>query len=134
MFRSRENMARIVNAHRIVGWRVEHQQRFTQIGDVLGKVLLRDVVKEGAANMKGSTGDRHFDLALLADIRHVLLEQPGDMRGIEGRRNGRDHARPRDAMRSSEDRGTAEAVSDQDRGRGERLAQMIGRRDQIVDI
>src|SRR5262249_21675967 len=31
--------------------RAEHQQRLTQIGDVLGKVLLRDVVKEGAANM-----------------------------------------------------------------------------------
>ena len=56
------------------------------------------------------------------------------MRRIEGR--GNRHHRPRlgDAMRGGEHRRAAEAMSDQDRWRGERAAQMVGGRDQIVDV
>ena len=52
-----------------------------------------------------------------------------------GRRIDRHHrARLGDAVRGGEHRGAAEAVADQDRRRGEFLAQMIGGGDQIVDV
>ena len=56
------------------------------------------------------------------------------MRRIERRADRHHGARLGDAVRGREHRGAAEAVADQDRRRGERLPQMIGGGDQIVDI
>ena len=56
------------------------------------------------------------------------------MRRIERRADRHHRARVGDAVRGGEHRGAAEAVTDQDRRRGEFLAQMIGGSDQVVDI
>ena len=97
-------------------------------------ILLGDVVEESAADAERPAGERDFDLALPRDVGDLVPEQPGDMRRI-GRRGDRHHgARLGDAVRGGEHRGAAEAVADQDRRRGEFLAQVIGGGDQIVDV
>ena len=98
------------------------------------QVLLVDVFQEAAADLERPPGKRHLDFVLVADLGDLLAEQPDDVRRIE-RRGDRHHgARFRDAVRGGEHRGAAEAVADQDRRRGECLAQMIGGGDQIVDV
>ena len=82
----------------------------------------------------GRPGERYFDFALRLDFGGAAAEQAGDMRGIERCVDRHYGARLGDAVRRREHGGAAEAVADQDRRRGQRLPQMIGGGDEIIDI
>ena len=98
------------------------------------EILLGNVVEQRAANAERPALQRDLNLALRCNLGGAVAKQADDVRRIE-RRADRDHrARLRDAMRGGEHRGAAQTMTDQNRGRGERLAQMVGRGDQIVDV
>ena len=71
---------------------------------------------------------------MLADVLDAILEQMGDMGGIGGRRDGHDRFGLRNLPGGGKDRGAAEAVADQDRGRPAGFTQMIGGADEIGDV
>ena len=98
------------------------------------EILLGDVVEQRAANTERPAVERDLDLALAGDLGDAVAEQTGDVRRIERRIDRYHGARLGDAVRGSEHRGAAETVTDQDRRRRQRLPQMIGGSDQIVDI
>ena len=129
-----KNLAGIVDADRVVGRRMKHQQRLVQVGDEGFEILLRDIVEQAAADAERPAGQRHLDLVLIVELGNAFAEQPDHMGRIERRRDRHHGARLGDAMRGGEHRGAAEAVADQDRRRHERRPQMIGGGDQIVDI
>ena len=134
MLGGEENAARVVDADRVVGRRMQHQQRLAQVGDARDQLLLGDVVEKLAPDAERPTRQHDLALALRADIRDLLLEQPGHVARIGWRRDGRDGSRLGDARRGGEHRGAAEAVADQQRGRALRAAQMIGGRHEIGDV
>ena len=98
------------------------------------KVLLGNVVEQRAANVDGAAGERHFDLAFLPDFSHLIPEQAGDMRRVEGRSDRHYGARHGDAMSGGKHCRTAETVPDQDGRRGKRVPQMIGSGHQVIHV
>ena len=104
----REDTAGIVDADRRIGRRMEDQQRLVKLGNTRGKILLGDVVEQGAADPEGSAGERYFDSALGFYFVDTLAEQAGNMGRIGWRGNGHDGTRFGDAMRSGEHRRAAE--------------------------
>ena len=134
MLRRQEDMTGVLNPDRIVGRRMEDKQRLAQAGDARFKVLVGDVIEERAADMELPAAERDLDFVLIAARGFPVGEQAGDVPGI-GRGIDRHHrARFGDAMGGGEHSGSAEAVADQNRGRGKSLAQMVGGGDQIVDV
>ena len=127
-------MAGVVDTDGVVGRRVKDQQRFVQAGDERGEILLGNVVEQRAANAERPALERHLNLALAGNLGGAVAKQADDMGGIERCADRHHGASLRNAVRGSKHRGTAETVTDQDRGRRERLPQMIGRGDQVVDI
>src|SRR4029077_3958458 len=109
---TKENVRGILDTDGVVCGRVEHQQRFVQIGEAILDALLRDVIKEFALDTEWAPGELHFDLALLADLVDVVLEQTDDVRGIARSSNSNNRAGVRDPVRSS----AAQAVADQNCG------------------
>ncbi len=105
-----------------------------QAGDVLHQFLLGDVVEEFALDPERAPRERDLDFALRADAVEMLAEQTGDVSGIGRRRDGHDSLGFRDPSGGGEDRGTAEAVADQDRRRRADLAQMIGGAHEVGDV
>ena len=134
MLRRQEDMTGVLDPDRIVGRRMEDKQRLAQAGDARFKVLVGDVIEEGAADMELPAAERDLDFVLIAARGFPVGEQAGDVSGI-GRGIDRHHrARFGDAMGGGEHSGSAEAVADQNRGRGKSLAQVVGGGDQIVDV
>ena len=110
------------------------QQRLVQLCDVRHQAVFGDVVEEFALDVERPAGELNLDLAVLADVLDAILEQMGDMDGIGGRGDGHDRLGIRNLPGGGEDRRTAEAVADQDRGRPAGFAQMIGGADEIGDV
>jgi hypothetical protein len=113
---------------------MEDQQRLAQIADVGRKILFGNVIEQPAADAKRPAGERHLDFALLPNLSHLIAEQACDMRRVEGRRNRHHRACLGNAMRGRQHRGTAEAMPDEDRWRGQRAPQMIGGGDEIIHV
>src|SRR5580700_2609694 len=89
MLRGGEDEACVLDAHYLVGRRVEDKQGLVQFADPLPQALLPDIVQEAAADSKRATGKRNFDLSGGADVCcSIVLEQPDDMRGIGSRIDG----------------------------------------------
>ncbi len=86
------------------------------------QAVLGDVVEEFALDAEGAAGKRNLDLALLADILDLVLEEVGDMGGIGRRGDGDDRFGIRNLVGGRENRGAAEAVADQDRSRRFRVS------------
>ena len=63
------------------------------------RLLLGDVVEEFALDAERPAGERDLDLALLADVLDVVLEQMRDVGGIGRRRDGDDRLRLRNLRR-----------------------------------
>ena len=117
MLGRREDMRGVLDADGLVGRRMEDQQRLAQLRDALGELLLGDVSQEFPADAERPPGERHLDLAVLADGVDLVPEQMRDMAGIAGRGDGHHRPRLRDRFRRGEHRGAAEAVADQQRRR-----------------
>ena len=113
---------------------MENQQRLAQAGDVLGEVLLRDVVDEFTADAEGAPGERDLDLAPFADRIDVLAEQPGHMAGIGGCCNRRYRACLRYLAGGRQHGGAAETMPDQQRGRPVRRAKVVRGGNEILDV
>ncbi len=129
-----ENAAGIVDADGLVGWRVKDEQCLAQSANALGEILPGDIGKQGTADAERSADQRHLDFAFALDLVDAVAEQAGDMCRIE-RRGDRHHcARLGNAVRGSEHRGTAKAVTDQNSGCADRRPQMIRGGHQIVDV
>ena len=129
-----ENIGGVVDPDGVVGRRMHDQQRLVQLGDMRHQIMLGDVVEEFALDMERPPGELHLDLALGADVLDPILEEMRDMRGIGGRGDGDDRLGVGNLPGGGEDRGAAEAVADQDRGRLPGFAQMIGGADEVGDI
>ena len=74
MLRRRENMARVIDADRIVGRRMEDQQRFAQIADMRRKFLFSNVIEQRAANAERPAGKGHFHFTFIFDLSHPIRE------------------------------------------------------------
>ena len=81
------------------------------------QIVLGDVVEEFALDVERPAGELDLDLALRADVLDAIPKQMRDMRGIGGRGDGDDGLGFGNFPGGGEDRRTAEAVADQDRGR-----------------
>ena len=81
------------------------------------QAMFGDVVEEFTLDVERPAGELNLHLAVLADVLDAILEQMGDMSGIGGGGDGDDRLRIRNLRGGGEDRRTAEAVPDQDRGR-----------------
>jgi hypothetical protein len=134
MLGGEENIRGIVDPDRVVGRRMHDQQRLVQLSNLRHQALLGDVVEELALDVERPPGKLNLHLALRADVLDAVLEEMGDMRGVGGGRDRDDRLGVRDLSGGGEDRGAAQAVADQDRGRPACLAQMIGGADEIGDI
>ena len=89
------------------------------------QAMLGDIVEEFALDVERPARELDLDLAVLADVLDAILEQVGDVGGIGGGGDRHDGLGIRNPPGGGEDRRTAEAVPDQDRGRAPCLAQMI---------
>src|SRR5262249_41220164 len=134
MLRCGEDAARIVDADDLVGRRVEDQQCLAQVGNAIEELMLGEVVDEIAADAKLPTREGRLDLTLGADLVETILEQAGHVGGIAGCGDRHHRARLRHLGGGGEHRGAAEAVADEDRGRGGAAAQLVRGRDQVGDI
>ena len=105
-----------------------------QGADTLSQVLLFGILQKAAADLERPAGDRNLDVFLVADLSRTLAEQADHVGGIERRGNRRNGTRFRNPMRGGEHRGAAETVADQHGRCGQRLAEMVGGGDQIVDV
>src|ERR1043165_1410843 len=74
MFRRRENARGIVDADNVIDRRMEDEQRFAQIFQMLAELPFGDVVEELALDAEGPPGDRNFDFTLRTDTGDMLLE------------------------------------------------------------
>ncbi len=79
--------------------------------------MLGDVVDELPRDLEGSAGERDLDLAMLADVLDLVLEQADDMRRRRGRGDRHHRLGVGNLAGRGQDGGAAEAVADQDRGR-----------------
>jgi hypothetical protein len=79
-------------------------------------------------------GKLNLDLALGADILDPIPEQMRDMRGIGRRGDCDDRFGLGNLTGGGEDRGSAEAVTDQDRGSFAGRAQMVSGADEVGDV
>ena len=113
-------------------WKISSALR--RCGDAVDQHLLGDVVEEFAADAERPPGERHLDLALLADLGDLAPEQAGDMGGVARRGDRHHRARFGNAVRGRQHRRAAEAVADQERGRVPASGAMVGGGDQVGDI
>ena len=134
MFGRGEDPRRIVDAHGVVGRRMEYQQRLAQSGHALRDALFRNVVEEFALDPERPPGERHLDFSLFAYLVDLLLEQAGHVRRIAGRRDGDHRARIGDAMCGGQHRRPAEAVTDQNCRSAVFRPQEIRGGDQVIDV
>ena len=118
----------------IVGRRMEHQQRLAQDREAIRQLLLGDVVEKFLADAERPAGERHLDLALSRDLATCSLNRPATCAGSDG-------AAMVATARASGMRCAAASTAAPPRlwpiriaGARERLAQMIGGGDQIVDV
>src|SRR6185312_5273733 len=95
---------------------------------------LGDVVEKFAPDREGTAGERDLRLAVRADVLDMITEQARDMRGVRWRGDGDDGFRFRNLAGGGEDRRTAKAVADQDRGGLPRRPQTTGGADEIGDV
>ena len=97
-------------------------------------VVRRDVVKETLGDGEMAPADLDLGRALGRDRRHRGCEQVAHVRRLGRRGDGCDAARLGYALGGGEHRRTAEAVPDQECRRPVVAAQVVGGRDQVVDV
>ena len=105
-----------------------------QVGDTRSEILLGNIIEQRAANAERPALQCDLNLALAGNLGGAVAKQADDVRRIERRTNRHDGTSLRNAVRGSEHRRAAETMTDQDRGRRERLAQMVSRGNQIVYV
>ena len=93
-----------------------------------------DVIEEGAADMELPAAERDLDFVLIAARGFPVGEQAGDVPRIGRGIDGHHRACFGYAMGGGEHSGSAEAVADQNRGRGKGLTRVVGGGDQVVDV
>ena len=79
MLRRQEDVTGILDPDRIVGGRMENKQRFMQVGDARGEVLMCDVIEEGAACMELPASELYLDFVLLTGRRWAIGKQSRDV-------------------------------------------------------
>ncbi len=110
------------------------EKRFVQIGDAVFQSVSSGVIDKLLANREGAVGECHFGdpvRSISSSVRIEVLQYVSDIRGC---RNSDHCRRLRDAMRSSENGGTAERVPDEQRGSREVLAQVVGSAHEVVNV
>jgi hypothetical protein len=113
---------------------MENKQRFMQVGDVRGEVLMCDVIEEGAAYMELPASECYLDFVLLTDRARAIDKQARDVPRIGWCVDRYHCARLGNTVRGGQHGRTAEAVADENRGCGECLAQVVRCGDEILDV
>ena len=118
----------------IVGRRMHHQQRPSQISIRAAWSWLREIAYEVAADGEAPAGDLDRRFALVLECRQGVGEQMKRVGRVE-RRADRGHGhRIGDRRCRRQDCRAAEAVADQQLGRRRAIPQGIGSGQQILDV
>jgi hypothetical protein len=113
---------------------MKDEQRFAQLCNSIAQSLLGNVVEEGAANSKWTTGERDFYFAAGADLVEVILQQAGNVGGIAGRADGHHRTRLRHLGSRSQHGRAAETVADENCRRSPNAAKLVCGGNEISDV
>ncbi len=130
----REDRRGILHSHDLVGWRLKDQKRLLHSRDPVVQPGAFDILQKLALDLERPPGERHGGLALLADFVQMGLKASRHMRSVRRRADGRDRFRLRYVVRGSQNRRAAKAVPDENINRHQRLTQVGGSGDQILNV
>ena len=134
MVSRRKDVVGILDIHRVVDWRVENEQRLLQGFEMIFQILPFDILKKCTANPEEPAGQLYFHFVFVANLHDLFAEQANHVRRIERRAERHNGSHFGDPVSGDEHGSATETVTDQERRRRDRPAQVIGRRDQIFDI
>jgi hypothetical protein len=126
--------SRVVDAHHLVGRRVEDQQRQSEVADRGHHALLFEVDQQLAANTDRRPAEAQLGLAVGLELRHDADQGVAQVLGVTRRADGRHGLDLGDAPRRRQHRGAAQAVADQDLGAAPLAAHQVGRRHKVLEV
>ena len=130
----REDRRGMLDADGLISRRVHDQQRLTQIGDVVLDRLAPGILDQRPTDREGATSKRDVCDAVTLDIIEMSLEVVQDVGDIGGRSDGDNSLCLRNAMRRGQHGGTTKGVANQNGGGPIVRAQMIGGKNQVLDV
>ena len=134
VLRGGEDPPGVFDPDRRIARRVKHQQSLAKAGDRLFQAGRFDIFEELLLDGEGPAGEQHFGLAFGLDLGAGGLEQVLHVPRIGRRTDGGHRHGLWDPARRGEDRGPAQAVSDDDLRRLAMAAQMVGGGHQVAYV
>ncbi len=129
-----EDARGVVDADDLVAGGMQDEKRAAQITDGRAERAALDILHEFAADGESPGAERHLRRARVADAVEGVIEIPGDMRRVEGGRDGHHRLGRGDIARRAQDRRAAQGMADQELRRRAQIAQVLGRTDEIVHV